>query len=474
MIREETGRELVVGAINAGASAPEMMADALYRVRNEKRVAETLTLANDKMPEPAAPDEAELTRYHEDKAVRFTAPEFRGLTVGLLTVDDLAKTLEVTDDEIKQAYDNRADEFQTPERRTFQQVLVESEDQARRVAEAARAAKGDLDAAAKAEKVDLSTLGPSAEPDVPEIGASVFAIEPDAIPEPFKSDLGWHVIKVTKVEPAHTRTLADVRDDVVAKLRAERASDTMPSLVNMVEDALAGGATLEETAAKFRFRVLKIDAVEAGGTRPDGSKVADVPDLAPILQSAFNLAQGARSQVVEGADSNSFIVRADLVTPSHLKPLAEVRDQVIAGWKADQRAQAAAKQAGEIEAQLKSGGTADAVARATGAVAATTEPLARDPGRGDSKVPPDLLKALFAAQPGDVVKAATRDGQIVARLKEIVPADPATAKALVDGLREAERKAIAGDLLAEFSDGLRALYPVRVNQDRINQMFSSN
>lgn len=474
MIRDETGRQLVVGAVDAGAAVPDLMVDALYRVRNEKRLAETLTLANDKMPEPAKPDEATLTRYHEDKAVRFTAPEYRGLTVGLLTVEDFAKTIEVTDDDIKQAYDTRADEFQTPERRSFQQVLVENEDQARRIAEAARAANGDLTAAAQAEKAEVTSLGPSTEADTPEIGASVFAVEPNAIPDPFKSDLGWHVIKVTKVEPATLRTLAQVRDAVAAQVRKDRAADTMPSLVNLVEDALAGGSTVEEAAAKYRFKLVKIDSVEAGGTKPDGSKIADVPDLPQILQTAFNLAQGARSQVVEAADNNSFIVRVDSVTASHLKPLAEVRDQVVAAWKADQRAQDSAKKAEEIEAQFKAGGVPDAIAKATGAVAAVTEPLARDPGRGEGKLPPQLLKALFAAQPGEVVKSATSDGWVVARLKAIVPADPATAKFLVEGVREAERRAVSGDLLAQFAEGLRGLYPVRVNQERINQMFSSN
>ena len=330
MIREEAGRQLVVGAVGTGAQAPDIMVDALYRFRNEKRRAETLTVANDSMPEPSAPDEAELTRAHEDKAVRYTAPEYRGLTIGLVSVEAFAKSLEVTDDEVKAAYDGRADEFQTPERRSFQQVLVDTEDQARRIQEKARAAGGNLDAAAKAEGVEAAALGPLGEAEIPEIGVSVFALDADTVADPFKSDLGWHVIRVTKVEPAQVRKLADVREEVIAQLRKDRAADQMPRFINMVEDALAGGATLEEAAAKYKLSLLRIEAVDAAGARPDGSKVADVPDLTQILQTAFNLAQGARSSVIEAADSNAFVVRADSLTPSRLKPLAEVRDHVSA------------------------------------------------------------------------------------------------------------------------------------------------
>ncbi|MEI6986895.1 MAG: SurA N-terminal domain-containing protein [Rhodospirillaceae bacterium] len=474
MIREETGRNIVSGAVSAGATVPDLLADALFRYRREMRSAETLTIANDGMPEPAAPDEAELTRYHEDKAVRFTAPEFRALTVGLVTVLDLAKTVEVGEEEIKTAYEERSDEFRTAERRTFQQVLVENEDQARRILEAARASGGDLAAAAAAEKAEIATLGPSIEAELPEIGVSVFAIDPETLPDPIKSDLGWHVLKVTKIEPAQVRKIAEVRDEVVAQLRKDRANETMPRLINMIEDALAGGSTLEEAASKFRFRLVKLDAVDASGAKPDGAKVADVPGITQISQNAFNLVQGARSSVIEAEEGVSFMVRVDSIVLSHLKPLVEVRDQVISGWKAEQRAQAAAKKAEDIEAKFKAGATLEALAKSNGAVVATVGPLARDPVRGEAKLPPDLLNTLFTLAPGGIGRAATADGQVLARLKEIIPADPKAVAGQLASLVEIERRAGASDLMAQYIEGLRARWPVQVNQERINQMFSSN
>ncbi len=474
IIREEAGRNLVQGAVGAGAAAPAPLVDALYRFRQEKRVAETVTLANDKMPEPATPDDAELTRYHEDKAVRFTAPEYRALTIGQITVNDLAKTIELTEDDIKAAFEARADEFQTGERRSFVQVLAETEDKARAVVAKARSLNGDLAAAAKAEGLDSSTIGPVAEADVPEIGASIFALEIGAIPDAIKSDLGWHVVVVTKLDPARIRTLADVRDEIVPQLRKDRAADAMPRFINRVEDALAGGATLEEASAKFKFGLTKIAAVDSEGTTPDGGKIKDVAETQAVLQAAFALAQGGRSPLTEGAEGNSFVVRVDGMTPSHLKPLTEVRDQVIAAWKAEQRAKAAAAKAEEIEAQLKAGGEPESVARAAGAVAAVSEPLTRRPATGAAALPPALLNSLFTLAPGGTAKAATATGQVVARLRSVIAADPASAADAVKDVAEMERQAITGDLLAQFAEGLRLSYPVHVNQEFIRTMFSTN
>ncbi len=477
MIREEAGRNLVLGAVAAGADAPMPLVETLYRFRQETRVAETITLPNAAMPEPATPDAAELTRYHEDKAVRFTAPEYRVLTLGVINTDDLAKTIELTEDEIKAAFEARADEFQTGERRSFVQVVLETEDKARALIEKARALKGDLEAAAKAEGADAITIGPAIESEVPEIGASVFALEAGTIPDAFKSDLGWHVVKITKIDPARVRTLADVRGEVVAQLLKDRAADALPRFVNRVEDSLAGGATLEEAAAKFQFRLVKVPAVDSDGNAqdggPNGGKIKDIADLPAVLQTAFALAPAGRSPVTEGTDNNSFIVRVDSVLASHLKPLAEVRDQVIAAWKAEQRAKAAATKAEEIESQLKAGGTPEQVAHATGAVAAITEPLNRNPG-GRATLPPVLLKMLFTLAPGEIAKAATADGQVVARLKSIIAADPATAPGAIKSLADTERQQISNDLVAEFSDALRQAYPVRTNQEFIRTMFSTN
>ncbi|CAK0751024.1 peptidyl-prolyl cis-trans isomerase D [Azospirillaceae bacterium] len=473
MIRGETGRELLVGAIAAGALPPKALSESLYRHREEKRIAETLTIADSVMPEPPTPDAAEQTQYHEDKTVRFTAPEYRSLSLIALTVDGFGKTLEITEDEVKASFDQRADEFQTAEQRSFQQVVVDGQDKAQKIADAARAAADDLAVAAKAEGVTVDSLDAVTAADLPELGSAVFAIDPNTVSEPLKSALGWHVIKVTKLVPATTRKFAEVHDEVAADLRRERAGDGISRFANRVDDALAGGATLEEVTARFAIPLIRLDAVDSAGLRPDGSAVDGIPDLAQILQTAFSLAQGGRSPMTELADNSWFTVRVDSLTPSHLRPLEEVRDQVIAGWKAEQRAKAAAAKADEILAQLKAGATVEAVAKANTLPAATTEPLTRD-GRAAGKVPAALVATLFTLAPGEAAKAAGGDGQIVARLKEIQPADPAAAGEALTTLGEQLRQGVAADIIGQYTTALRARYRVRIDETRLKQLSAAN
>ncbi len=81
LLRTEIKRTQLVGAVAAGAQAPGVLVDDLFRRQAERRIAETVLVPNAAMGDVGTPDDATLTAFHQEKAVRFTAPEFRKLTV---------------------------------------------------------------------------------------------------------------------------------------------------------------------------------------------------------------------------------------------------------------------------------------------------------------------------------------------------------------------------------------------------------
>lgn len=58
----------------------------------------------------------------------------------------------------------------------------------------------------------------------PEIGAHVTGLAKNAVSDPIKLDDGWHIIKLIDTKAAHPLTLAEVRDQLVQRMRAERAT----------------------------------------------------------------------------------------------------------------------------------------------------------------------------------------------------------------------------------------------------------
>ena len=473
LLRRETARDLVAGAVGAGVTAPKPLVQDLYRFRGERRVAEVVTLPNAAIGDVGVPDEAELTRYYEDHQVRFTAPEYRALSIAQLSADEIAKDVQIPDAELRAAYDERAGEFGTPERRTIEMALADDEAKAKQIAEAART-KG-LTAAAKDAGIDVITLDNVARNELPEIGDAAFALAQGAVSDPIRSGLGWHVLTVTGIQPGATKTFEEARDQLLAELRKEKAMDSLYSIANRVEDQLASGAPLEEVAQAQGLAIAKIAAVDSSGKAPDGKDAAPGrANFAAMVQTAFQLASGATSNLTEAPNNVFYAVRVDGVTPAAAKPLAEVRDQAIAGWQDDKRAKLAAEKAQDIAAKLKQGseGAAQDVAAQAGASFAMTTPFTRD-ARSVEGLNGELVRKLFEVKPGETVTGATADSQVVARLKEVVPADPAAGDATVATVENTVAQGLESDIMAQFGNALRNSYPVEVYRNRIDQFFAS-
>src|SRR4029077_1278968 len=67
----------IYGAVAAGANPPRQLVDAIYASPNEKRIADTVLIADASIPAPAAPDDATLEKFLKDHADRFQPPDSR-------------------------------------------------------------------------------------------------------------------------------------------------------------------------------------------------------------------------------------------------------------------------------------------------------------------------------------------------------------------------------------------------------------
>lgn len=470
LLRSGLARQQVVGAVEAGGYTPQTLATALFAYRDEARTADTLLLPNASITAVPTPTDADIAQYYKDKATRFMAPEYRALTVGILSINDVAAGIKVSDADLKKAYADRADEFRTPERRDLLQVVVPDQKVAAAIAAAAQKS-GDLAAAAKANGATAQSLTGVAKKDIPlaAVADAAFALKQGAVSQPVKSELGWHVLEVGKVTPASEQSFDQAKPKLLADLQHSRARNQIYDLSNKLDDLFAGGGTLEEAAQKMGLKLTTIAAVDATGKQPDGKDV-QLADLKQIMGVAFQTAQGQVSELTETPEGNDFIVRVNKVTPPAERPLASVRDQVIADWKADKQAQEAAAKADQMAAALSRGTSLADVAKAFGATQGTVGPLTRD-AKDTGALTPELVTKLFAMKPGDVAHGPSGASQVVFRLAKIIPADPAKAQDKLKTLRQAVTTQIGSDLAAQFQDSLRQRYPVTIHRGVLDAMY---
>jgi peptidyl-prolyl cis-trans isomerase D len=476
MVRARMASQLLLNPIADSVTPPKALVDDMYRFRNEQRVAETVTILNDAATGIAKPSDADLDTYYKKHEAAFTAPEYRSFTVLPVTPDLFIADIMPTDDQIQDAYNAHKAEYIAPEKRKVTQVVVADQVTADAIAKAARSGKSLADAAkgatgGKAEAIglDFHTKAETPEP----LRDVVFATPKDGIAGPVKGVLGWHVVQVNDIEAGHEIPLGSVRAKLIDQVKHEEAINRLAERIDKLGDKLTGGVPMAQVAAEVNATPVKIDKVDAKGMPADAGKDAKAPAAQPDpnwVATAFGLQQNETSSFEEDKRGGYFAVRLDSVTPPTLRPLAEVRDKVIADWTREQQAVATAKLAEALAAKARAGTPMAQIATEAGAKLETSQPMTRESAHStDSAAPsPLLVDALFRlAKIGDVTSVETENGQMVARLSEIRPADPAKAGSKLDPVTKDLTSAMQSDTLAEYRAGLRNSAKLKINPQAV-------
>jgi peptidyl-prolyl cis-trans isomerase D len=469
--REISGRDLLQ-ALTRGASTPQSMADLLFRYRNEKRVADIVALPIADAGDVGQPRDAELTAFYDAHQDPFRAPEYRGFTLVSLIPSDFDQSIEIPETKLREEFDQRQDEFQQPEQREVQQILAPTEEKVKE-AQAALAAGKDWNEVATqvvGQNPETIELGLMKREELPQVLADIaFDLPLNKPSEPVKTPLGWHILRVIKIEPAATQSFEQAKPKLEAELIHDEAVDRIYKVANQVDDALAGGMSLEDAAAKFGLKSAEIATVDESGHDAEGKPVTLPVPVSEVLKLVFATAEGRTSRVTETPDGGIYAVRVSKVTPPTVKPLAEVKDKAVEAWQAEKRRESVAKTAEELAAAVKPEARLAAVAAEKGLKVTTSPPLLRRPSRGET-TPPALVAKLFAAKPGEVVTATDAAGSYVAQLDEVKTPETPSQSAAADVSRDLDQ-GMRTDLDAEFTQSLRARFPVEIRREEVDRLF---
>lgn len=475
ILRGDLRRRQLASGVTANDTVPKSLAHAIYRYRREQRVAEILFIPDDSIRDIPAPTESDLESYHKDNAAAFTAPEYRKVVAVIIRSDMLAADIEVGAERLEDEYRARLDEFETPEKRTVEQLLFS--DQGRAEEAATRVAAGEDYAAVGKDILDQEplSLGALARHDLPieAMSKAVFALGSGAVSAPVQTPLGWHLLRVTKIEAGSVTSFEEAREKLLAEIKNELAIDAAIELGEDLDKEIGSGTNLKAAAEKFGLPLTTFEAIDARGRGRDGKVVDGIPEDSDFVSQAFELAAGEEGLLSDAGDGSLFILQVDSVTSADVRPLAEIRAKVAAAWTADRRSEAAAKSAQAIAAKAGDGGASLAdLAAGIGRDSRTTDPFMRSGTGAGERVSTALVEKLFAARSGEAVWAATQQGHVVGVLKQVRQANPLGDSEGVKQVTAGLSRAVTNDLLDQFAGALRDRYPVEIDQAAIADMFT--
>jgi peptidyl-prolyl cis-trans isomerase D len=287
--------------------------------------------------------------------------------------------------------------------------------------------------------------------------------------QPIKSPLGWHILRVVEIVPPTTQSFDEVKVKLQADLAHDEAVERLYTVANHIDDALAGGSTLDEAVTKFALRKTVVAAVDEKGLGRDDKKVAFPLSPTEVLKLAFSTEEGRTSRVTQASDGAIFVLHIEKITPPTVRPLAEVKNKVIAAWQAEKRKGLMAKAADALAAGVKPGMQLSAVAAAKGLKATTSSPFQRQ-SENAAGVPPALVDKLFAAKPGGIIALSDATGSYVAQLIRVEAPQTIAKDATVELSRELT-SGIQSDLGEEYTRALRARFPVEIHRETLDRLF---
>ena len=143
--------------------------------------------------------------FDENKQSFFESPKVKVDFVEL-SVEKIAKSIKVNDDELFNFYEDEQARFRTEEERKAQHILVESKELANTIVKQLEQGKSFVELASKysqdtASKDNGGDLGFfTAGVMVPEFETKAFTMEEGEISMPIKTNFGYHIIKLNKIK----------------------------------------------------------------------------------------------------------------------------------------------------------------------------------------------------------------------------------------------------------------------------------
>lgn len=466
-------RRQIAQSISGELPVPKTMLDAVNRYQNERRSIEYVVLGAAQagnIPDPSAED---LAKYFDERKTTFRAPEYRKVTLLALTPADLAKPDAISDADAKAFYDQRRDSFGVAEKREVRQIVFpKAEDAAAAEEKIKKGATFDDIVKERGLNPADTNLGLVTKRDIIDtaVAEAAFALQSGQISTPIKGTFGTVLVSVGKIEPGSQKTYEEVAQQIKQQLAEQRARNEINNLRDKIEDERAGGATLAETAKKLNLKATEIEAVDRAGRAPDGNPVTAIPRTPDAIGAVFGSDVGVDSEALQLPDGGFLYYDVTGITRSRERTLDEVKDQVIARWRAEELSRRLKVTADDMLGRLKGGMPLAQLAAENGLQVQTAFGLQR--GQAAAGLPASVSDAVFKVGKDQfgVADSDNGDRRYIFRVTEISvpPINPQGASP--DQIKANLQASYADDVIGQYLARLENDLGVKINQQAVNQV----
>jgi peptidyl-prolyl cis-trans isomerase D len=377
-MRHDLAVQQLAGSIQSSAFVPRSVAARLSDLNDQQREVQELMFPSTEFAAKVNVTPEMVKAYYEKNAQLFQVPAQVKAEYVVFNQDAVDKQVTVSDAEIADFYNKNKARFSTPEKRTASHILFTTKRDAKPAETAAVRAKAEaVLAEVRKNPNDFAKIAKaqSQDPGSAELGGDLGTVEKGAFVKPVEdaiyaqkegelsglvqSEFGYHIIKVTSIKPATERPLDEVKPEIAAELKKQKAAKRFAELAPQFGDTLYEQAeSLKPAADKLG---LQIQTAEGLSPTPNPQLGAAPFNNEKFLKAIFAddvIKNKHNTEPVEVAPGTLVAGRVVEYKPATKRPLAEV-EPMIRQRVTLEEATRLARQAGEAKlAAVKASGDA--------------------------------------------------------------------------------------------------------------------
>jgi peptidyl-prolyl cis-trans isomerase D len=458
-LRQDMAARQMTDVYAQNGYAADAVAEKLIRLNEQQRVVAVANLDPDTFLKQVQVSGADVSAYYGKNSNEFQLPERASVEYVTFSADSLQPTISVSDDEIKQYYEEHIADFGTQEQRQAAHILIavakQASDADKQAAKAtaeevlqqvkkspvrfaALAKQYSQDPGSASNGGDLGMFGRGAM--VKPFEESVFSLRAGEVSDLVQTDYGYHIIKLLSIKPAKAQAMSEVRGAIAQRLKSQYAGDKFAELAEKFNNTVYEQSDTLKPAAELVNATVQRGMWLSRGQAPSGlwtDKALQAVFSEDVLKNKRNTA------AIEIGTNMLLAVRVAEYKPASARPLSEVASGIRQKLQRQRASELAAQQGKNLLEQLQRGEKAGVNWKAAQSVSRNQR----------SSMEPELLQVVFRADTGKLPAyagvASGQGGYLLARI-DAVKETNAIDEGKRNGYAQQIRKLTGDELLLAY------------------------
>ena len=315
----------------------------------------------------------EVSDHYEANKADYKKPENVDVSYLVLDRSALQEKIEISDADLKTLYETEKAEYQGEEQRSASHILIKIDDTKDEAAALERikdiqerlSAGESFESLAKALSEDEGSaqnggdLGLSARGVyVSDFETALFALAEGEVSEPVKTEFGYHLIKLNRIESNSIPSFDEMRGMLEARVIKQKIDQLYAQLTEQLADITYSSPDLKEASEALNLSIQSLAGVSANSEHPlfSSNKIQKVLFSNELVVDKHN------SELIEVEEGKSLVFRIDAYQEETIQALSSVKEVIRDELKADKTASYAAKVGQSFIERVQAGEEPQAVA----------------------------------------------------------------------------------------------------------------